>query len=113
MTEADAIDPAGKYKCHNCFFVLRGSDLVDGACPECGKRAKKMCPNDSIDCPHDVVETIAYCELCGEACCPRCKCHSVFQISRVTGYLQDVGGWNSGKRQELKDRTRFNFEDKV
>jgi anaerobic ribonucleoside-triphosphate reductase len=29
------------------------------------------------------------------------------QISRVTGYLQDVAGWNAGKQQELKDRVRY------
>jgi anaerobic ribonucleoside-triphosphate reductase len=29
------------------------------------------------------------------------------QVSRVTGYLQDVSGWNAGKRQELKDRMRY------
>ena len=33
--------------------------------------------------------------------------HDVVQISRVTGYLQDVSGWNAGKQQELKDRVRY------
>jgi anaerobic ribonucleoside-triphosphate reductase len=31
----------------------------------------------------------------------------VVQISRVTGYLQEVSGWNAGKQQELKDRARY------
>jgi len=25
----------------------------------------------------------------------------------VTGYLQEVSGWNAGKQQELKDRKRY------
>ncbi|MBP8676317.1 MAG: oxidoreductase, partial [Methanoculleus sp.] len=36
-----------------------------------------------------------------------CGSHDVMQISRVTGYLQDVAGWNAGKQQELKDRVRY------
>jgi anaerobic ribonucleoside-triphosphate reductase len=31
----------------------------------------------------------------------------VSQVSRVTGYLADVAGWNQGKQQELKDRSRY------
>jgi anaerobic ribonucleoside-triphosphate reductase len=65
-----------------------------------------MCPNDTIECGHDIVEGLAYCELCGEPMCPICKCHDVSQVSRVTGYLADVAGWNAGKQQELKDRHR-------
>ena len=39
--------------------------------------------------------------------CPECGSHDVVQISRVTGYLQEVSGWNAGKQQELKDRARY------
>jgi anaerobic ribonucleoside-triphosphate reductase len=39
--------------------------------------------------------------------CPKCESHDVAQISRVTGYIQEVGGWNVGKQQELKDRKRY------
>ena len=45
--------------------------------------------------------------LCGKPVCPECGSHDVVQVSRVTGYLQDVSGWNAGKQQELKDRTRY------
>jgi ribonucleoside-triphosphate reductase len=31
----------------------------------------------------------------------------VQHLSRITGYLQSVEGWNRGKRQELKDRKRY------
>ena len=40
--------------------------------------------------------------------CPSCDSDDVEHISRITGYLQAVSGWNSAKRQELKDRKRYN-----
>ena len=40
--------------------------------------------------------------------CPNCGSEDVDHISRITGYLQAVSGWNSAKRQELKDRKRYN-----
>lgn len=40
--------------------------------------------------------------------CPACDSADVEHISRITGYLQAVSGWNSAKRQELKDRKRYN-----
>jgi ribonucleoside-triphosphate reductase len=40
--------------------------------------------------------------------CPGCGSEDVDHISRITGYLQAVSGWNSAKRQELKDRKRYN-----
>ena len=40
--------------------------------------------------------------------CPNCGSVDVDHISRITGYLQAVSGWNSAKRQELKDRKRYN-----
>jgi hypothetical protein len=46
------------------------------------------------------------CPLCNEPICPRCGNHRVEQISRVTGYMSSVSGWNAAKKQELKDRIR-------
>ncbi|WP_422573876.1 anaerobic ribonucleoside-triphosphate reductase [Methanothrix sp.] len=40
--------------------------------------------------------------------CPNCGSENVDHISRITGYLQAVSGWNSAKRQELKDRKKYN-----
>lgn len=40
--------------------------------------------------------------------CPNCGSSEVDHISRITGYLQAVSGWNSAKKQELKDRKRYN-----
>ncbi|MDD5473901.1 MAG: anaerobic ribonucleoside-triphosphate reductase [Candidatus Methanoperedens sp.] len=39
--------------------------------------------------------------------CPNCESEDVEHLSRVTGYVQAVSGWNEGKKQELKDRKRY------
>jgi ribonucleoside-triphosphate reductase (formate) len=39
--------------------------------------------------------------------CPNCASEDVEHISRITGYLQAVSGWNGAKRQELSDRKRY------
>ena len=61
--------------------------------------------NDAF-CMHDVVANTAVCPVCGLPCCPDCHSHHVTQISRVTGYLSDVSGWNASKLEEFKDRQR-------
>lgn len=97
-----------KYKCFNCLVILEESVMLEGnLCPVCKQECMKMCPKDHCNCSHEIIETIAYCPDCGAPICPTCGCHDVTQISRVTGYLQEVNGWNAGKQQELKDRTRY------
>ena len=93
-----------RYKCHTCHFIVDESP-----CPNCNEKTLAiMCPLDHCHCGHDLITSHAYCPVCGEAVCPECGSHDVVAISRVTGYLQDVSGWNNGKRAELKDRTRYN-----
>lgn len=46
------------------------------------------------------------CPVCDKPMCPTCGSHCVDQISRVTGYMQAVSGWNAAKKQEYKDRMR-------
>lgn len=60
-------------------------------------------------CGGDMVPNLAYCPICGAPVCPDCMNHNVEQISRVTGYLSNVGGWNENKKQELADRNRYNI----
>lgn len=100
-------DSLKRYKCHSCHHIV-----MEDPCPNCGAAGKefleKMCPLDHCHCPHEIIESIDYCPLCGAPVCPECGSHDVVQLSRVTGYLQEVGGWNAGKQQELKDRTRYN-----
>lgn len=99
-----------RYKCHNCYFIV---DEIP--CPACGNDSKnlieKMCPLDHCHCPHAVIGYIEYCPLCKQPICPECGTHDVEQISRVTGYLQSVTGWNMGKREELKDRHRYQLSN--
>jgi len=39
--------------------------------------------------------------------CPRCGSDHLEYLSRVTGYLQSVSGWNEAKKQELRDRNKY------
>ena len=56
-----------------------------------------------MDCSHVTMGLKEECE----------KCHSknLDYISRITGYLQAVSGWNEGKKQELLDRIRYGAND--
>lgn len=71
----------------------------------------KICPvhEEALKTPacKSVVPGIAYCPTCGKPMCPICNRHNVTQLSRVTGYIQDVAGWNEAKKQELLDRKRY------
>ncbi|OQX21791.1 MAG: anaerobic ribonucleoside-triphosphate reductase [Candidatus Altiarchaeales archaeon A3] len=43
--------------------------------------------------------------------CPGCNSESVEWWSRITGYYQNIKGWNKGKLKELQDRRRYGFEN--
>jgi ribonucleoside-triphosphate reductase len=42
--------------------------------------------------------------------CPNCGSSNVEHLSRVTGYIQAVSGWNEAKKQELEDRKRYSSD---
>lgn len=69
------------------------------------------CPNHTLATTRPpcmtTISGIAHCSLCGQPCCPVCGRHTASQLSRVTGYISNVGGWNEGKQQELKDRRHY------
>lgn len=96
-----------RYKCHTCHIIIHADDLIDDRCPVCSGAVVEVCVLDHCRCPHDIVESLTYCPICGAAVCPECMCHDVSQVSRITGYLSDVAGWNAAKAQELKDRIRY------
>ncbi len=56
---------------------------------------------------------LSVCENCGTTTggliklCPKCGSENMQWWSRITGYYQNVTGWNKGKLEELKDRTRY------
>ena len=58
-------------------------------------------------CSKEMVANTASCPVCGHPCCPDCMNHMVDQLSRVTGYMAPVSGWGAAKKQEFKDRKRF------
>lgn len=96
-----------KFKCQVCKLILKEEDLEEGNCPECKNKPHKMCGRDNCTCHHEITESIAYCPDCKQPMCPICESHDVSQISRVTGYLQEVGGWNKAKQRELMDRVHY------
>jgi len=103
-----------RYICHTCNHVLFGIPPHPGAvaiCPDCGAPMREACHRDHpCTCGNEIHSGIAYCPDCGDPICPDCGSHDVAQISRVTGYLAEVSGWNKGKQQELKDRDRYNAQ---
>lgn len=58
-------------------------------------------------CNKEIVPSTTKCPLCGAYMCPDCGNHVVDVLSRVTGYLQVVSGWNEAKKQEFEDRHRY------
>jgi len=95
-----------RYKCFTCMKIVIVEPKTP--CPSCGDtHLQEMCELDHCNCHHEIVAGIAHCKKCGQPVCPTCNGHDVSQVSRVTGYLSDVGGWNNSKKQELKDRTRY------
>ena len=96
-----------RWKCNSCHLIFKEEDKVDGACPECREvHLEKMCVEDHLcTCTHEVTYGVTYCKVCGQPTCP-CGSHDVEVYSRVTGYIQALGGFNESKKQELKDRNR-------
>jgi hypothetical protein len=63
--------------------------------------------HNDAKCHREMVPNTKECPLCGHPICPDCGNHVVDVISRVTGYLSTVSGWNEAKQQEFNDRTRY------
>lgn len=123
------------FKCPHCRFIFDifepqcapvltiFCNKEDVVCPNCGMNGVElMCKIDSYSvflklydvasCRKDVaISGVDLCPVCENPMCPECFNHSVVALSRVTGYIQDVSGWNAAKRQELKDRRRYDIDD--
>jgi hypothetical protein len=100
----------------NILTILR--DRYYAYCPRCGmKNPELMCKVDAYSVvlniqgkkcrKGEVIAGTDLCPVCNRPVCPDCWNHSVVSLSRVTGYVQDISGWNNAKRQELKDRQRY------
>lgn len=57
-------------------------------------------------CGKDMVAGITTCPICGAYICGECSNHACIPLSRVTGYIGAVDGWNNSKKQELQDRVK-------
>lgn len=103
-------------------FIDRNLEFLNGEQPPCmevtdteGKKSidPLRCPlhvwvvHNHTKCPNEMVSLTSQCPLCGYAMCPDCNNHFVEQLSRVTGYMSGVSGWNAAKQQEFKDRNRY------
>lgn len=95
-------------KCTSCFTMsIPDIEVLGGACPVCSAQSLKMqCIEDHVcSCTFEIQPGVHYCPKCGKPIC-LCGSHNVEVISRITGYLSSLEGWNSAKQQELKDRNR-------
>lgn len=120
------------FKCHSCRSIF---DLFNGDLPIfmalCGKEGVicPICKSDSTEllCKVDAysiylklkgfkcrdgqpISGVDICPVCCTNMCPRCFNHECLSLSRVTGYMSDVSGWNAAKKQELADRKRYKID---
>jgi len=100
----------------NILIILRGNWVA--FYPICNQNdAECLCKIDAYsiwlklqgkDCRKgEIIAGTELCPVCNKPACPECWNHSVVSLSRVTGYVQDISGWNNAKRQELLDRQRY------
>ena len=101
------------------FMALANRDNV--ICPNCNTHsAELLCKVDSYSLwlkligfkcrDSTIISGTDLCPVCNRPVCPECYNHNVLSLSRVTGYIQDVSGWNEAKKQELIDRKRYSLD---
>lgn len=93
-------------RCKTYITEARGGKLLEVSDPGKCPLAIWVAYNNK-KCHRQMVPNTASCPLCGHPVCPDCMNHICDQLSRVTGYLQIVSGWNAAKKQEFEDRTRY------
>ena len=120
------------YRCNRCRYIFRPRTPTDvemiivgsthETCPLCEMDSiELLCKadlystylkvNDIVDCRKaTIIPKTDICPVCRKSMCPVCYNHSCVSLSRVTGYIQAVDGWNEGKKQELLDRKRYLIE---
>ena len=95
----------------NIFHIFMGEATPDPqGLMDFGMRLAKETQIGYFTFSRDMTVCLGCAQVSGglEDKCPSCGSDDVDHISRITGYLQAVSGWNSAKRQELKDRKRYN-----
>lgn len=121
------------YSCLHCRYIFDPRPITDSewiitgginkSCPICKtENIELLCKvdlysyylkdNNLVDCrKEELIPGVEICPVCNRAICPQCFNHSTVALSRVTGYLQDINGWNEGKKQEILDRKRYSISD--
>jgi hypothetical protein len=99
------------YKCHVCYLLFSDEDtLMDEkrvVCPICKNELEAACELDhACECIEEISSGTRICPSCKQFICP-CGAHDAFVMSRITGYLGELSGWNNGKRAEFADRTHY------
>jgi|CXWL01.1.fsa_nt_gi DNA-directed RNA polymerase subunit RPC12/RpoP len=127
----DLPDNESIFKCQSCkhIFNIYSEGLTIFAalmpknsvrCPNCKTYSTElMCRVDTyslwlklkgFNCRKgELISGADICPICKTAMCPECGNHNCISLSRVTGYIQDVSGWNAAKKQELLDRKRYSL----
>lgn len=129
----DLPDNESVFKCYKCktifdiyseglpiFMALSSKDGL--LCPECKSDSTElMCRVDAysihlklngFNCRKgELINGADICPICKTAMCPECGNHNCVSLSRVTGYIQDISGWNAAKKQELLDRKRYSLDN--
>lgn len=125
-------DNTSIYKCNHCRYIFRPRPPTDvemiivgstrETCPLCRvESVELLCKtdvysiflkeNNIVDCRKaTVIPKTDLCPVCRRSMCPICYNHSCIALSRVTGYIQAIDGWNEAKKQELIDRKRYLIE---
>jgi ribosome-binding protein aMBF1 (putative translation factor) len=94
-------------------IVNRKEKMKDLKCEVCGKEIKGEYLQAKID--KNLKPTEEGVIVCSEECAKEYEKELPYQgkpiqhWSRITGYYQNVEGWNLGKRKELKDRKRYDI----
>lgn len=125
LPENDTLHKCGK--CHYVFDISQGGQLNILTilktnsyvyCPRCLERDPELlCKVFAYSIylkirgkkcrTGEIIAGTEICPVCNRPICPECHNHSVVSLSRVTGYVQDISGWNNAKKQELLDRQRY------
>ncbi len=76
-------------------------------CGECGKKITGGFLESNID------KTVVCSRKCADKYSEKLpyKGKPIDHYSRITGYYQNISGWNKGKLAELRDRKRYNLKD--
>jgi ribonucleoside-triphosphate reductase len=93
----------------NIFHIFLGEEAPDAEA--LNKLNRRIALNTQLGY-YSYTRDLSVCKRCHHTAgglleaCPRCGETNIDWFSRITGYYQNVSGWNAGKREELRRRHR-------